>query len=105
MKRFSSWIQAAFAFRVQSDIMNSTSFSRRRALRLIGTGIIVGVPFAALVGTAYAERGPVAAAALASALVPTAPPAATPPPGAAPRVTPPPRRRQRPRPPTRASLR
>ena len=42
--------------------MNSTSFSRRRALRLIGTGIIVGVPFAALVGTAYAERGPVAAA-------------------------------------------
>src|ERR1700732_3644805 len=89
MKQFSSWIQAAFTFRVQSGTMNSTSFSRRRALRLIGTGIMVGVPFAALVGTAYADRGPLAAAAPTHPPAPTAPPAATPPPAAAPRVTPP----------------
>ena len=42
----------------------SNSFSRRRALRLLGTGLVLGVPFAALVCTANAEQAPLAAAAV-----------------------------------------
>src|SRR5260221_5494232 len=55
----------------------SSSFSRRRALRLLGTGLLVGVPFASFAGTASAERLPAAAAP-----TPAAPPRAAPTPAA-----------------------
>ena len=73
---------------MQTRISFSNSFSRRRALRLLGTGVMLGVPFAALVRTVSAERAPVAPSA-APPQTPMATPAATrapqaPPPALAP---------------------
>jgi hypothetical protein len=70
-----------------NDALFANSFTRRRALRLVGTGIMLGVPFATLVATANAERAPIAAAAALPVPTPT-PPSAPPP--AAPTHAPPP---------------
>ena len=65
----------------------ANSFSRRRALRLLGTGVMLGVPLAALVRTVSAERAPIAVAA-SPTVAPAPEPAAPTPPSPPQRVTP-----------------